>query len=204
MTIEKGAVWGGPGPLPTDGVTARTDAEIRRIAEAADRTGTPMPTIGLLGGDLCRTVGGRGIEARLHGDDAMTLPMDLGLVTIDGTTHRFCAHVVARRGWWRGPLVAVMNAQWIGTWDVAPKSHPNDGLLDVFDATAMSADDRLKARRRLLTGTHVPHHDIAQRRTSAIELDFDRPTRVWVDGEPVGRARHLSIRLEPDAWHAVV
>ena len=26
--------------------------------------------------------------------------------------------------------LAVMNAQWIGRWDVAPKGHPNDGMVE--------------------------------------------------------------------------
>ena len=203
MTIEKHQRWGTPGPLPGDGVLVRTDAEARRAAEGARRAGAPVPALGLLGGDLCRTVGGKGDEARLHSTEAMTLPTDLGSVLIDGKLHWFTAHLVVRRSWWRGRVVAVMNAQWIGRWDVAPKSHPGDGLLDVFDGD-LSLDDRLKARKRLPTGTHVPHPGIAQRRVSALQLAFDRPMPIWLDGERVGRASNLSIRVEPDALTCVV
>lgn len=203
MTIEKGRPWGEPGPLAADGVVVRTDAEARAAVEAARRAGGPIPELGLLGGDLCRTVGGRGDEARLRSVDAVRLPVDVGSVLVDGRLHRFVAHLVARRSWWRGRVVAVMNAQWIGAWDVAPKSHPNDGLLDVFDGD-LSLDDRWKARRRLLTGTHVPHPGIAQRRVAALQVDFDRPTPVWLDGERVGEARSLAIRIEPDAVTCVV
>ena len=203
MTIEKGRSWGEPGPLAADGVVVRTDAEARAAVEAARRAGGPIPELGLLGGDLCRTVGGRGDEARLRSVDAVRLPVDVGSVLVDGRHHRFVAHLVARRSWWRGRVVAVMNAQWIGAWDVAPKSHPNDGLLDVFDGD-LSLDDRWKARRRLLTGTHVPHPGIAQRRVAALQVDFDRPTPVWLDGERVGEARSLAIRIEPDAVTCVV
>ncbi len=203
MTIEKGRSWGEPGPLAADGVVVRTDAEARAAVEAARRAGGPIPELGLLGGDLCRTVGGRGDEARLRSVDAVRLPVDVGSVLVDGRLHRFVAHLVARRSWWRGRVVAVMNAQWIGAWDVAPKSHPNDGLLDVFDGD-LSLDDRWKARRRLLTGTHVPHPGIAQRRVAALQVDFDRPTPVWLDGERVGEARSLAIRIEPDAVTCVV
>lgn len=203
MTIEKGRSWGEPGPLAADGVVVRTDAEARAAVEAARRAGGPIPELGLLGGDLCRTVGGRGDEARLRSADAVRLPVDVGSVLVDGRLHRFVAHLVARRSWWRGRVVAVMNAQWIGAWDVAPKSHPNDGLLDVFDGD-LSLDDRWKARRRLLTGTHVPHPGIAQRRVAALQVDFDRPTPVWLDGERVGEARSLAIRIEPDAVTCVV
>ena len=38
--------------------------------------------------DLCRTLGGRGDEARLRSDEAMTLTCDLGWALIDGTNDR--------------------------------------------------------------------------------------------------------------------
>jgi hypothetical protein len=203
VTIEKGQPWGGPGTLPADGVLVRSDAEARGAVEPRRRAGEPLPTLGLLGGDLCRTVGGRGDEARIRSDEATVLPVDLGSVLIDGRQHWFVSHVVVRSSWWRGRVVAIMNAQWIGRWDVAPRSHPNDGLLDVFDGD-LSLDDRLKARRRLLTGTHVPHPGIVQRRTAAIQIDLDRPQPVWLDGERVATGRTLSLRLEPDALQVVV
>lgn len=203
MTIEKGMPWGQPGALPADGVLVRSNAEARRVVEDARRRSEPVPTLGLLGGDLCRTVGGRGDEGRLRSPDAMTLPVDLGSVLLDGRQHWFLSHLVVRGSWWRGRVVAVMNAQWIGAWDVAPRSHPNDGLLDVFDGN-LSFDDRMKARRRLRTGTHVPHPGITQRRVKALQLDLDRPVGVHLDGERVGTARRLAIRLEPDAVTCVV
>ena len=90
-----------------------------------------------------------------------------------------------------GPGVVAMNAQWLGSWDVAPRSHPNDGLLDVFDGD-LPLGERLKARSRLPTGTHVPHPGIAERRVAAVQIELDRPTPVWLDGERVGSARALS------------
>ena len=203
MPIAKGEPWGGPGALPPDGVVVRSDLEARTAVERARRAGTAVPILGLVGGDLCRTVGGRGDEARLRSGDAVTLPIDVGSVLLDGVQHWFVAHLVARRSWWRGRVVAVMNAQWIGAWDVAPRSHPDDGLLDVFDGD-LSLDDRLKARRRLLTGTHVPHPGIAQQRVAAVQIELDRPTPVWLDGERVGSARQISARVEIDAASVVV
>lgn len=203
MTIEKGQPWGRTAPLPADGVVVRSDAEARHLVESARRQGRPLPVLGLLGGDLCRTVGGRGDEARLRSNDAITLPVDLGEALIDGVHHHFVAHLVVRSSWWRGRVIAVMNAQWIGRWDVAPKGHPDDGMLDVLDGDP-SLDDRLKARARLRTGTHVPHPAIAVSRVGALQLELDRPTPVWLDGERVGRARRLAIRVEPDALTCVV
>jgi hypothetical protein len=202
MTIEKGQTWGEPGSLPSDGVLVRSDAEARAVVERARRASEPLPPLGLLGGDLCRTVGGAGDEARLRSEEAVHLPVDLGAVLIDGRLHWFVAHLVARKRWWRGRVYAAMNAEYLGPWDVAPRGHPNDGLLDTFEVT-MSVGERIKARSRLATGTHVPHPGIKQRRVAAVQVDV-AGLDVWLDGELVGPAQSLSIRVEPDALTCVV
>jgi hypothetical protein len=202
MTIRKGEAWGVAGALPADGVLVRTDAEARAVVERAKRAGEPMPPLGLLGGDLCRTVGGTGDEARLRSPDAMQLPIDLGAVLIDGRLHWFVSHLVARKGWWRDRIYAAMNAEFLGHWDAAPRSHPNDGMVDTFDVT-MPFGERLKARPRLPTGEHVPHRSIKERRVSAAQVDVDG-LDVWLDGERLGPAKTLSIRVEPDALICVV
>lgn len=205
MTVRRGETWGSLGGLPPGGVVVASDAEARRVVEAARRAGDPVPALGLLGGDLCRTLGGRGDRARLDGPDAAVLPVDLGSVLLDGRQHWFVAHLVVRRSWWRGRIVAAMNAEFLGGWDVAPRSHPNDGVLDMVDvAASMSLTDRLKARRRLPTGGHLPHPAIATSRRPAAQFELDRLTPVWLDGERMGEFRRLSVRIEPDALVCVV
>ena len=205
MTVRKGEGWGDPGWLAGDGVVVHSDAEARRVVEAARRVGERPPRLGLAGGDLCRTLGGRGDVDRLRSGDAARLPVDLGAVLVDGRLHWFVAHLVARRSWWHGPLLAAMNAEFLGDWDLAPRAHPNDGLLDmvVVDA-AMTLTDRIRARRRLATGAHVPHPAIRQSRRPAFQIEFDRPTGVWLDGERVATATNLSVRIEPDAVTCIV
>lgn len=203
MTIKKGEPWGEPGPLPRHGVVVRSDTEARAIVTAARRAGEPIPPLGLLGGDLCRTLGGTGDEERLRSTSATLLPVDLGAVLVDGRLHWFVAHLIVRRSWWRGRVVAAMNAQFLGSWDVAPRGHPNDGRLDVLDAD-LPFDERLQVRSRLKTGTHLPHPRIDERHVNALQLDLDRPTPVLLDGDDLGPATTLSIRVEPDALLCVV
>jgi len=203
VTIEKGRPWGEPGGLPTGGVVVGSDAEARAVVERARRAGDPLPALGLLGGDLCRTLGGTGDESRLRGTGGMRLPVDIGAVLADGRLHWFVAHLVTRRGWWRGRIYAAMNAQFLGPWDVAPRSHPDDGLLDTLDVD-IGVGDRLKARGRLPSGTHVPHPGIVQQRVAAVQVELARPTPMRLDGIAVGAVRSLSIRVEPDALLCVV
>jgi len=202
VTIRKGKPWGAPGPLPADGVVVGGDAEARAVLESARRDGRPYPALGVLGGDLGRTLGAPGAEARLRSDEAWTFPMDLGQVLVDGRLHLFVSHLVARNRWWTRAVVA-MNVQWVGEWNLGPKSHPNDGVLDTFDAR-LPVRDLAKVRRRLPTGTHLPHPGIKVRRTAAVTFELERPLPVWLDGEPVDEGRVLVVRLEPDALRVVV
>jgi hypothetical protein len=202
MPVRPGEAWGSDGVLPPDGVVVRTDAEARTVVEGARRDGREIPVLGLLGGDLCRTLGGTGDERRLR-EGGVLAEVDLGAALVDGRLHWFVAHLVARRGWLRGPIVALMNAQFLGEWDVAPRAHPGDGKLDRL-SVSMGAADRLQARTRLRSGTHVPHPGIAVAQVTATQLEFERPTRVRLDGEVVAEARTISIRVEPAALRVVV
>jgi hypothetical protein len=203
VTIRKGQPWGEARALPPDGIVVRTDAEARRVVTEARRAGRPVPPLGLLGGDLCRTLGGRGDEARLRSDAATTAPCDLGVALLDGRLHWFVAHLVARRGWWRGRAWVAMNAAWLGPWNLGPRAHPGDGLLDVTDAT-IAPGERLKVRARLPQGAHLPHPGLQASRSPAASVRLERALPVRLDGELVGTFRTLSVRVEPDALTVVV
>ena len=202
MTIEKGKAWGAPGALPADGVVVRSDAEARAVLEEARRAGRPYPALGLLGGDLCRTLGGPGDEGRLRSERAVTFPVDVGEALVDGVLHLFVAHLVAHDRLWRDVFVA-MNAQWLGRWNLGPRAHPDDARLDTYRAT-LTLGDLPKVRARLHHGAHLPHPRIKERRAGAVQVDLERALPVEVDGVAVGRGRRLSVRVEPDALTVVV
>jgi YegS C-terminal NAD kinase beta sandwich-like domain len=205
VTVRRGEAWGEAGGLPPRAVVVASDVEARRVVEAARRAGEAPPPLALAGGDLCRTLGVRGDQGRWERGEAVQVPVDLGSVLLDGRQFWFVAHLVVRRSWWRGRVVAAMNAQFLGSWDVAPQAHPGDGRLDVVDAAAeLSLVDRLKARRRLPAGGHVPHPQIKVTRRPAVQLELAAGTPVWLDGEPEGEARTLSLRLEPGALTCIV
>lgn len=203
MPIQRGEDWGEPGGLGPSGVLVRTDAEARSVIEEARRANRPLPELGLLGGDLCRTLGGRGDADAIRSPEAWRFSVDVGAVLLDGRLFWFSAHLTARRRGWAGEALVAMNAAWRGNWNLGPKAHPGDGLLDVSHGR-LSAGDRLRARRRVGTGDHLPHPNILHRRTGAFQTVLERPLIVELDGQPVQRAANLSIRVEPAALTVVV
>ena len=194
MAIAKGEQWGRPGLLPPGAPIASSDADAARYLRTASTTGNAAPrTIGLEAGDLARTLGIRALydpksPKHLVAVDALEVELD------DGSVHHGVAHAVIGSVRWRRGAVAIMNAAFIGTRNIAPRAHPGDGKVDVVRLD-LDLSDRIKAWKRMVTGTHVPHPDITirQRRDGAIELD--RPARVRVDGRSVGTSATVRYRV---------
>lgn len=201
MVIRRGEEWGEAAPLPDNAPIVGSDHELAQLYE--DHPAEVLGPVGLLGGDLCRTLGGRGEEAGLRRPEAHTLPCDVGVATWDGGESVFVAHCVARPWRYSGRWFVGMNAAWISDRNVAPKAHPGDGRLDILE-TSLSVPDRVKAARRLRLGGHVPHPDIRMRRINSVTVDFPRPVLLTLDGVAVGRTRRLSLRVQPEAILVVV
>ncbi len=204
MTIRPGEPWGRPVARPADLVVMRSDAELASALSHERRS-----PIGVGGGDLARTLGVTPTSAASMATRATVNEylIDLLHVRLDGADEAIvgCSHVVARSrwssGWWlRGRILVVMNAEFIGDWDIAPRGHPNDGRAEVVDVQpSMSVRERLAARRRLPTGTYVPHPRITTRSVRTGSWEFERPLDVVVDGRRVGRASALSVDVIADA-----
>jgi putative lipid kinase YegS-like protein len=191
--IRRGEEWGTAVNAPVEGREVRTDADLA----AALSAGGLLPLV--RGGDVHRSLG-----APSGRTPARRLPVDLLAVHADGRQLVAVAHVVARRrgalGWWRGPIVALMNVDHLGRWDVAPRAHPNDGWLDVLEVHPdMPARARWQASRRLTSGTHLPHPDVAVRRVREATFIFDRPLGLWVDGIEQEAVSVLRVRIVADA-----
>ena len=202
MTIRKGEPWGEPAECPFDVRVVSTDRDLRDWVIWHRTRDQPIRPIGVSGGDVARTCGGASGTGLLSVKvvvDAMRVTLD------DGAPTWGVAHVVARREWWRGDIAMVMNAQFYGPYDVAPRSHPNDGKLDVVRVdAAMSIRERVQARQRARTGTYLPHPHIGSRSLAEVDLVFERPMVVWIDGVRCGTASHVHVDVEPDAYTAYV
>lgn len=203
MTVRKGQEWGSLVPPGPGMRIVHNDAELRDLVLATRSEGHLLPVVGLLGGDLMRTLGGTGDATRLSGDEPIPhLPIDLVSVAADGGEPTlFVSHLVARgRTWWRGPITAAMNGQFIRRWDVSPRCHPNDGRVDVVTVSAeLGLQQRWMARPRLLLGTHVPHPLITIKQHGSVRIDLGSPRIVWLDGRRWSKATTLQLTVEPDA-----
>ncbi len=197
MTVEPGRPWGDAGPRPRDLVEVADDGEAGALVNRLRRAGHELPPIGLRAGDLRRTLGREPTSALA--EEVGVFTVDLGQAHLDGRPWWFVSHLVARRAWWLGDVLAIMNAELIGRWDVAPRSHPGDGRLAVVQVVDLRLGDRWHAWRRLPTGSHLPHPAITMRRRTTFEVTFPRRTAVWLDGRRVGRATALEVVVEPDA-----
>ncbi|MXZ95336.1 MAG: hypothetical protein F4Y99_05340 [Acidimicrobiaceae bacterium] len=210
MIGKRGPGWGvdfgASGEIPPDALAAGSDAAAGKIVAEARRAGRTIPPVVLTGGDLARTLGlapARTASSPSLAAIGARFEVDVGAALVDGRLHWFVAHLVARRSWWRGRLLVAANASFIGRWNAAPRSHPGDGRLDVFDADP-PLGVRLAARRRLPSGTHVPHPQITQRRIAAAQYELDPDLDVYLDGVRLDRVRTLSLRVEPGALEAWV
>lgn len=191
MTIKPGQDWGEPVARDPALRVAGSDRQLVRMVG----TGQPGP-FSVAGGDLYRSLG-----SPRSRDEMRRVPIDMIEVTTDDGTYRAVAHVALYRSLWRGRALAVCNCSDIGSWNVAPRAHPNDGLLDIVDVAAtLSRRARWQARSRLITGSHVPHPDIGYERVATASWEFERRMNCYVDGERVGATKTATVRVLPDAF----
>lgn len=193
MTIKKGEAWGSSSGPP---IEATLDDDASLAAHVGDKR---EAVVSARGGDLVQTLGLSDGPRR----EPRWFPIDMGFVRLDGgPEHPFVAHVIARRPAWLGQAAVVMNAAWQGNRYLGPRSHPNDGLLDIT-VGALPPRQLLAAAKRAKTGVHLPHPALVVRRVRTWEHTFDRPRTVWIDGRPMGHARALDCRVEND-WFTLV
>jgi hypothetical protein len=110
------------------------------------------------------------------------------------------------RSWFRGraTTVVVASGQFLRGADVVPRGHPGDGWAEV-QVYALTRRARRPMRRRLPSGTHVPHPSIRTGRARGVEVEVaGRGLPVELDGRPRGRTTRLEVTLVPAAIRLLV
>jgi hypothetical protein len=219
--IRPGEEWGEPTDDAPDAVVAGDDAA---LAAAVPTDAAAVPLVRFLpgGSDLARAVGlaPTTTDARPRG---VALPVD-AIVTDLGVAMNLV--VLGRapdalRVWHRprhvtvtvdgrivydGPAttVVVANGQFCGHADLVPRGHPGDGRMEI-QVYALRAGERAGMRRRLATGTHLPHPRIATAsgRTVAVQ-GVGAGLPVSLDGHASGRVTGIGARVRHPALRLLI
>lgn len=200
MTIRPGEDWG----RRVSGVGS--SGRVRDDAAAARLRGGRVI---LEGGDLHRSLGSP--SAPTGPGECTELDIDVLDVRVemrDGRTVDMSAvsSVVSGRWTGGGRVVAVLNTGFLGRRNLAPRAHPNDGVFEVLTvASSMSRRERREAWRRSVTGSHLPHPDLAVVR--AASWTWERAGHIdplRIDGRTVRGWSRVVVDLHPDGLVVVV
>ena len=191
MTIEKGSTWGDPGPVPDDVAVCADDAA---VAAVSDRVAVSS------GGDLHRGLGSPRVKS--PGDECVIVPVDLMRVAVEMTNGTrvvlpAVAHVCIGSFGARSGFRGLVNAGFVDGLNLAPRGHPGDGRVELVTMEPnVPWRQRWMARRRAVTGTHVPHPQIRVTAVEswACEVGGDE---LRIDGVVVSGASRVSVAVEP-------
>lgn len=201
MTIDKGAAWGSVAMTPFDLVVAPDESALARAVANGSRH------IALRAGNLLRAIGNPGVP--MPGGPSLQLPCDVLHARLDdGEPVTVVSSVLI--GSLLHPCVWVTTGGFVGRLNVAPRAHPNDGLVDALEFTdPVSVRQLLSIRTRMRVGDHLPHPALHMHRDAtyvwpdnAARKSFGaaRRSAVTMDGRHYGRARTVHITVKPDAF----
>ena len=219
--IRKGDQWGS---AASGGPDLEIDGNDSVLARSVVRSG-PVPLIGYRptpDADLARAVGltpdtPRATELAL---DALEVEVGDGEARIAvnavvlgtapdrltrWTRHRMFEVAVSDRSVWSGRAtgVIVANGQFLRGADIVPRGHPGDGRAEI-QVYAPGAGERAEMRRRLATGTHVPHPRILERSGRVVEITTSAPVPVEIDGVTAEPSARIRVTVLPGALRILV
>jgi hypothetical protein len=219
--IRPGEEWGEPTDAEPDVVVQGDDTALAAVVPAED---DPVPLVRFLpaGSGLARAVGVAPPPAGAA-PRGIALPVD-AIVSDAGIAMNLVIvgrSPTALRAWHRphrlrvtvdgrilhdGPAttVVVANGQFSGTADLAPRGHPGDGRVEV-QVYALRPGERAPMRRRLATGTHLPHPRIVVTTGRSVEVTTTGSAiAVTIDGRATGRRAGLHARVRHPALRLLI
>ena len=100
--------------------------------------------------------------------------------------------------------VVIANGQFVAGADLVPRGHPGDGRLEV-QVYALAPGERGPMRRRLPTGSHLPHPHILATSGRVIEVDsLNRPWPVTLDRRSGRAETRLGVSILPGALRLLI
>ena len=109
-----------------------------------------------------------------------------------------------RAGWFNGraTTVVVANGQFLRGTDVVPAA--TRATAGPRSRSTLCARAPRRMRRRLPTGTHVPHPGVRSERAHRVRSRSPDAVPVEVDGRPQGRTGRLVVTLDPGGHRLLV
>jgi YegS C-terminal NAD kinase beta sandwich-like domain len=191
-----------------------TDAEV--AARGSASPGTPVRLYP--GGDLARALGATAArvpttELRIDGLQPDDAPLAVNMIVLGHAPdrlrwrHRRRRVVVEVDGRalfaGRATTVVIASGEYLRGHDVVPRGHPGDGRAEVH-VYAVPRRDRAELRRRLPTGTHLPHPGVRTATGRRVVVRWGRPQPLEIDGEAWPAVPGLGVSLVPEAMRVLV
>lgn len=200
MTIERGVAWGEHIQTPSGVITVNSD---RELAECG-----PKDFVSLQSGDLFHALGSP--HSVIGRTECILVPIDALQCRIDfedTSVHMLAASSVVVGSWWSSSdYLCLTNGGMYGGRDLTPRAHPNDGKWDLFRlSSTMGYRQRMIARRRSRTGSHLPHPEISVQRLSQFSCDrISQGQRLSIDGVMVKQWTSIHCQVLPDYWQVLL
>ena len=175
------------------------DADVVRLQDA----GPPCTS----SGNLHRSLGEPDRNGAREGFTELPLDALLCSVSHDGGIREriACADVVVGSWYGRQGLMVVTN---VGSWsglDVTPGSHPNDGRFEFLAVDRdMPMRQRVAARRRARTGSHLPHPMLTRGSRTDITIVRRDGQRLLIDSVDAGPWTSVRVEIVPDRLRVLV
>lgn len=224
MTIRPGEDWGTPTEAEPTHVIAGGDRTLAAalatldpsalVTFAPDRSSDLGRAIGLAPGTMtprrgiALPVDAMAVErssATIWAVNAVELGAPPGSLRATARQAEVSVTVDGRR-FHDGPAtgVVIANGQFVDGLDISPRGHPGDGRIEV-QVYALRPGERGAMRRRLATGSHLPHPRI--RTGSGRRIRVRVRAGAWpvrIDGHPTGRSGTIVVEVRSPALHLIV
>ncbi len=222
MSIRPGDEWGTPNDSDPDLVVLGSDADLARSLKSWPHRNPLISFEPSVDSDLAKSLGlsslrdpgitnagGAGkiaapidaIEYRIAGKTYLAMnAIELGvspLVLRATSRSKEISVTVNGRKFFNGVAsgVVVANGEFIGAADLVPRSHPGDGRLEIH-IYSLKAGERAAMRRRLATGSHLPHPRISTASGSRVRIEVKGGAwPIRADSELAGRAVRIELEV---------
>ncbi|MEI7971059.1 MAG: hypothetical protein WCI10_00795 [Actinomycetota bacterium] len=200
MPITPGSPWGITSTVPDHAMQIDSDRQLGTFLRDNAAQQIHNQTFFVQSGDILKVLG---VSKRTGKTNRLRVVIDaisVSYTDADGHEHTdVCigSLSIARR-FFRGAISVITNSGFWKQREVAPRAHPNDGKLDIFEVSgAMRRSQRRLMWQKTALGTHLPHPLLAYSQGEFFNWSGS-PQRLTIDGQFVAWVTQVSCRIQSD------